>query len=70
MLDTGASLTLVTQKWANDHGLRVTPAKQLAVKGAGGAGIQVLGVTAFTIQLTPTLELDLTNVAVSEGDFY
>ena len=39
MLDTGASLTLVTQKWANDHGLRVTQAKQLAVKGAGGAGI-------------------------------
>ena len=66
MLDTGASLTLVTQ----NHGLRVTEAKQLAVKGAGGAGIQVLGVAVFTIQLTPTLELDLTNVAVSEGDFY
>jgi hypothetical protein len=39
MLDTGASLTLVTQKWAADHGLCITEAKQLAVKGAGGAGI-------------------------------
>jgi predicted aspartyl protease len=49
MLDTGASLTLVTKKWAADHGLRISEGKSLAVKGAGGTGIQVLGTTAFTV---------------------
>ena len=70
MLDTGAALTLVSTKWAASHGLKTTEGKALEVKGAGGSNITVLGVTAFTIQLTPTLELDLSNVAVSEGDFY
>jgi hypothetical protein len=29
-----------------------------------------VGVTTFTLQLTPTLEMDLGNVVVSEGSFY
>ena len=70
MLDTGAALTLVSAKWATSHGLKTTEGKALEVKGAGGSNITVLVVTAFTIQLTPTIELDLSNIALSEGDFY
>ena len=70
MLDTGAALTLVSAKWAASHGLKTMEGKALEVEGAGGSNVTVLGVIAFTIQLTPTLELDLSNVAVSEGYFY
>jgi hypothetical protein len=70
MIDTGAAVTLVTTKWASDHGLRVNDGKKLSIRGAGGGNVKVLGTTAFTVQLTPTLEVDLADVIVSEGDFY
>ena len=70
MIDTGAAVTLVTQAWATAHGLKVTQGKKISVKGAGGAAIPVLGYTQFTMQLTPTLEVDLSGVIVAEGQFY
>ena len=70
MIDTGAAITLVTQAWATAHGLKVAQAKKISVKGAGGAAIPVVGQTQFTIQLTPTLEIDLAGVIVSEGTTY
>jgi predicted aspartyl protease len=45
MVDTGAALTLVTKKWADVHGLKVNPAKKVAVRGAGGIDVTVLGTT-------------------------
>ena len=57
MLDTGAALTLVSAKWASNHGLKITEGKSLEVKGAGDSNIKVLGVTAFTIQLKPNMVL-------------
>ena len=32
--------------------------------------MEIVGTTAFTVQLTPTLEVDLANVCVSSGSFY
>lgn len=71
MIDTGAAVTMVTKTWAEAHGLKVTTGnKKVNIKGAGGATIPTVGVAAFTLQLTPTLEIDLANVLVSEGSFY
>lgn len=70
MIDTGAAVTMVTQAWADAHGLKVTQGKKINIRGAGGANVPTAGVTAFTIQLTPTLEIDLGNVVVAEGKFY
>ena len=70
MVDTGAAVTIVTDKWAAAHGLRVTPGKKINIRGAGGAEVETLGVTTFTVQVSPTLELDLSKVVVSVGDFY
>jgi Aspartyl protease len=69
MVDTGAAVTMVTQAWATAHGLKVTPGKKINLRGAGGASIPTVGVSTFTLQLTPTLEVDL-NVLVSEGNIY
>lgn len=70
MVDTGAAVTIVTQKWAAAHGLRVTAGRKVQIRGAGGANVETLGTTAFTLQLSPTLEIDLADVVVSEGNFY
>ena len=32
--------------------------------------METLGTATFTVQVSPTLELDLSNVVVSVGDFY
>lgn len=70
MIDTGAAVTMVTQAWADAHSLKVSAGKKINIRGAGGASIPTAGVTSFTIQLTPTLELDVGNVVVAEGKFY
>ena len=70
MIDTGASITLVTRKWAEAHGLAVTPAAGISISGANGNPVQVVGTCAMTLQVAPTLELDLSGVNVSSGDFY
>ena len=49
MIDTGAAVTIVTEKWAAAHGLRVTPGKKVQIRGAGGANVETLEKTAFTI---------------------
>ena len=70
MVDTGAAVTIVTEKWATAHGLRITPGKKIQIRGAGGANVETLGTATFTVQVSPTLELDLSDVVVSVGDFY
>ena len=70
MVDTGAAVTIVTEKWAAAHGLRVVPGKKIQIRGAGGANVETLGTATFTVQVSPTLELDLSDVVVSVGDFY
>jgi len=70
MIDTGASMTLVTAGWAQAHGLKVTPKPGLMVRGANGQNLKMLGVTSCTLQLAPTLEVDVADVAVCDGTFY
>ena len=70
MVDTGASITLVTCKWAEIHGLMVTPVSGISITGANGARVDMVGTCSMTVQLLPTLELDVGDVNVSSGDFY
>ena len=70
MVDTGASVSLISKYWARMHGFAVTPLGEgtsVDIKGAAGVDVGIVGVTSFTIQLTPTLEMDLENVLVSNG---
>ena len=70
MVDTGASITLVTRKWAETHGLTVIPASGISITGANGTPVDIVGTCSMTVQLSPTLELDVGDVNVSSGDFY
>ena len=70
MVDTGASITLVTRKWAETHGLTVIPASGISITGANGTPVGMVGTCSMTVQLSPTLELDVGDVNVSSGDFY
>ena len=70
MVDTGAAVSVVSTAWAEAHGLKITQGKKINIRGAGGATIPTAGSTSFTIQLTPTLEVDLANVVVAEGKSY
>ena len=70
MVDTGAAVTLVTKAWAVAHGLKISSPPGISINGASGQSVEVVGTTQMTIQLTPTLEVDVNNVTVSSGDFY
>ena len=70
MVDTGASITLVTQKWAETHGLTITPVSGISITGENGAPVDMVGTCSMTVQLSPTLELDVGDVNVSSGDLY
>ena len=70
MVDTGASITLVTRKWAEIHGLTVTPVLGISITGANGAPVDMVETCSMTVQLSPTLELEVGDVNVSSGDFY
>ena len=68
MVDTGASITLVTQKWAETHGLTITLVSGISITSANGAPVVMVGMCSMTVQLLPTLELDVGDVNVSSGD--
>jgi hypothetical protein len=70
MVDSGAAITMITKKWAETHKLRISPSTNVNIKGAAGNNVGIIGTTAFSVQLSPTLEMDLAEVLVSEGDFY
>ena len=70
MVDTGAAVTLVTKLWAETHGLKVSPTTGVTIRGADGQVLEVAGTTQMTLQLSPTLEVDVTGVTVSSGNFY
>ena len=70
MVDTGASITLVTRKWAETHGLKITPVSGISITGANGAPVDMIGTCSMTVQLSPTLELDVGDVNMSSSDFY
>ena len=70
MVDTGASITLVTRKWAETHGLMITLASGISITGTNGTPVDMVGTCSMTVQLSPTLELDIGDINVSSGNFY
>ena len=70
MVDMGASITLVTRKWVETHGLTITPVLGISITGANSAPVDMVGTCSMTVQLSPTLELDIGDVNVSSGNFY
>ena len=70
MVDTGASITLVTRKWVESHGLMITPVSGISITGANGAPVDMVGTCYMMVQLLPTLELDVRDINMSSGDFY
>ena len=43
MVDTGASITLVTRKWVETHGLTITLVSGISIAGANGAPVDMVG---------------------------
>ena len=70
MVDTGVAITLLTKKWADAHGLPVREKAAEYILGAKGTAVKIIGTTSMTLLLAPTLEVDVSNVAVCLGDFY
>ena len=70
MVNTGMAITLLTKKWADAHGLPVREKAAKYIPGANGTAVKIVGTTSMTLLLAPTLEIDVSNVAVCLGDFY
>ena len=70
MVDTGASITLVTCKWVESHGLTITPVSGISITGANGAPVDMVGTFSMMVQLSPMLEHHVGYVNVSTGNFY
>ena len=49
MIDTGASITLVTKRWADAHGLKVAPTDELRITGANGQPVDMVGTCSVTL---------------------
>ena len=66
MIDTGAGLTLLTKKWCQVHNVVYDQPTQVPdAHGANGSVITIIGtVPSLTIRLSPSLELELENMAV------
>ena len=70
MVNIGAAITLLTKKWADAHGLDVKEKAAKYILGATGTSIKIVGMTSLTLLLVPTLELDMSKIAVCLGNFY
>ena len=70
MVDTGAAITLLTKKWVDAHGLPMREKVAEYISGANGTVVKIVGMTSMTLLLAPTLEIDVSNVAVCSGNFY
>ena len=70
MVDTGAAITLLMKKWADAHGLTVKEKAAEYISGTNGTMVKIVGTTSMTLLLAPTLEIDVSNVAICLGNFY
>ena len=70
MVDTGAAITLLMKKWVDAHGLTVKEKAAEYISGANGTMVKIVGTTSMTLLLAPTLEIDVSNVAICLGNFY
>ena len=49
MVDTGASITLVTRKWAETHGLSITLVSGISITGGNGLPVNMIGTCSMTV---------------------
>ena len=70
MVDTGAAITLLMKKWVDAHGLTVKEKAAESILGTNGTVVKIVGMTSMTLLLAPTLEIDVSNVAICLGNFY
>ena len=49
MVDTGASITLVTRKWAETHSLMIKPVSVISITGANGAPVDMVGTCSMMV---------------------
>ena len=49
MVDTGTSITLVTRKWAETHGLTIKLVSGISITGANGAPVGMVGTCSMTV---------------------
>ena len=64
MVDTGAGLSIMTEKAADVHGLSIKKGKSGSYMTASGTETALLGTVDFTAQFGNWLEMDLQGVAV------
>ena len=70
MVDTGAAITLLMNKWADAHGPTMKEKAAEYISGTNGTAVKIVGTTSMTLLLVPTLEIDVANVTVCLGNFY
>lgn len=70
MVDTSASITLVTPKWVETHGLMITPVSGISIMGTSSTPVDMVEMCTMMVQLSLTLELDVGDVNISAGNFY
>ena len=71
MVDTGATITILTKKWCEVHSVPIrNNAQALSATAANGSSIPIIGTASFKIRLSPSLELELEGVAVQGGSTY
>ena len=60
MVDTGATIYLVTKKWCVTHGVEYVSVKShLEVQTTNSQPLNVVGTASFTVRLSLSLEIDL-----------
>ena len=70
MVDMGMTITLLTKKWADVHGLTMKEKAGEYILGTNSTVVKIVGMTSMTLLLVPTLEIDMVNIAVCSGNFY
>ena len=70
MVDTFAAITLLMKKWADAHGLTMKEKAAEYISGTNRTVVKIIGMTSMTLLLAPTLEIDVSNVAICSGNFY
>ena len=67
MVDTGATISLVTKKWCDAHEVDFAPVKNHpVVQAANDQPLNIVGTVSFTIRISPSLEMDLGGVTVHD----
>ena len=70
MANMGLAIMLLTKKWVENHSLTMKEKVAKYILGAKATVVEIVSMTSISLLLTPTLEMDMANVAVCSGNFY